>query len=521
MSNPSQHQVLIVGAGPTGLMLAIELTLLSLSVRIIDRASETKRQVRACVIWSRAQEALAGLGVIDKFLAGSHKMHNFDVYAKGKKLSGFEFGHIKSDYPFPMTIEQHDTERFLAESLSDLGVEVEWETDAIEVHTHDNGAEVTVRAANGKEETIETQWLVGCEGSRSPIREAAQIPFEGEPAVNLQAVQVNAKPTWRFPKSTSQGYFFLAENVSIMSIPVPGDTYRFFTFTTDPSPERKTPPTLAEMRDLTAAAACIPELQLELSEPVWLSRARFQNRIAATLNKGRVLLVGDAAHSWAPIGGHGMNTGLRGAFNLGWKLAAVERGEAKSCLLDTYTIEQRANAHTIIEANRMNIVEQPPSATKLRLMETFMPFGLSLKPVKRLMEFTLSDLGMEYRNSPLSLQQKVSGSLHAGDRIPNVPVVSGEGQWANLHRLISIHHWTLLLRTKDSEVVERAYQIVGQYRSTIKVTTIQPMDRDSDRQLGRDGQMLLVRPDGHVGLIGAVNDYDTLVQYLDTFLVRV
>jgi 2-polyprenyl-6-methoxyphenol hydroxylase-like FAD-dependent oxidoreductase len=521
MSDSSQPQVLIVGAGPTGLMLAIELTLLSLSVRIIDRAAETKRQVRACVIWSRAQEALAELGVIGKFLDRSHKMHNFDVYAKGKQLSGFEFGHIKSDYPFPMTIEQHDTERFLAESLSDLGVEVEWETELIGVRTHENGAQVTVQAANGKEETIETQWLVGCEGSRSPIREAAQIPFEGEPAMNLQAVQVNAKPTWRLPKSTSHGYFFLAEHVSIMSIPVPGDTYRFFTFTTDPHPERKTPPTLAEMRDLTAAASYMPELQLELSEPVWLSRARFQNRIAATLNKGRVLLVGDAAHSWAPIGGHGMNTGLRGAYNLGWKLAAVEHGEAKPRLLDTYTVEQRANAQTIVDANRMNIVEQPPSPTKLRLMETFMPFGLSLKPVKRLMEFTLSDLGMEYRNSPLTWQRQGSGSLHAGDRIPNVPVVSGDGQWANLHRLLSIHHWTLLLRTKDPEVIEQAYKISGRFRSKIKVTTIQPMDRESDLQLGRDGQMLLVRPDGHVGLIAAANDCDTLVKYLDNFLVRV
>ena len=133
----------------------------------------------------------------------------------------------------------------------------------------------------------------------------------------------------------------------------------------------------------------------------------------------------------------------------------------------------------------------------------------------------LSDLGMEYRNSPLAWQKKGSGSLQAGDRIPNLPVVSGDGQWANLHRLISIHHWTLLLRTKDNEVIERTYQIVGQYRSKIKVATIQPMDRDSDRQLGRDGQMLLVRPDGHVGLIAAVNDYDTLTKYLDTFLVRV
>ncbi|WP_295620044.1 FAD-dependent monooxygenase [Chamaesiphon sp. GL140_3_metabinner_50] len=521
MSNPSQPQVLIVGAGPVGLMLAIELTLLSLSVRIIDRATATKRQARAGVIWARSQEALAELGVIDKFLAFAHRLQTTHIYINGRNIGGLQYGSTKTDYPNPLCIEQHDTERLLAESLSELGVEIEWETEATGLHAHDDGAEVTVKTANGDEETIATQWVVGCEGTRSAIREAAEIPFEGERVANLQTLQVNAKPTWRFPKSTTHGYFFLKENVSMLGFPMPNDSYRFCAFASDPTPDRKEPPTLAEMRDLVASVTYMPELELELTAPVWLSRARFQNRVAATFNKGRVLLVGDTAHAWAPIGGHGMNTGLRGAFNLAWKLAAVERGEAKSGLLDTYTIEQRANAHHIIEANRTNVLEQPQVYPKLGLMKTFMPIGLSLKPVRRSIEYMLSDLGMEYRQSPLAWQQKGSGKLQAGDRIPNVPVVSGDGQWANLHRLLSIHHWTLLLRTKDVEVIEQAYQIVGRYRSTIKVATIQPMDRGSDRQLGRDGQMLLVRPDGHVGLIGTVNDYDTLGKYLDTFLVRV
>ena len=521
MSNSSQSQVLIVGAGPIGLMLAIELTLLSLSVRIIDRAAATKQKPRASVIWPRAQEALAELGVINKFLEFANRLHIADIYLKGRHSGSLEFGRVKTDYPNPLLIEQHDTERLLAESLTNLGVDIEWQKEAIALHSHDDGAEVTIRNARGEEEIISTQWLISCEGTRSAIREAAQIPFKGERVTNLQTLQVNAKPTWRFPKSISHNYFFLTENVSMLAAPQPGDSYRFCAFTTDPTPDRKTPPSLAEMRDLLAAVTYMPELQLELTEPVWLTRARFQNRIATTFNQGRALLVGDAAHAWAPFGGRGMNTGFRGAYNLGWKLAAVERGEAKSCLLDTYTSEQRANAQTIVQANRTNVLEQPQSDTKLRLMQTFMPIGLSLKPVRRLLEFKLSDLGMEYRNSPLSWQQHRSGSLRAGDRLPNLPVISGDGQWANLHRLLSIHHWTLLMRTKDSEVLERAYQIVGQFRSTIKVTTIQPMDRDSDRQLGRDGQMLLVRPDGHVGLIGAVKDYDTLVKYLDTFLVRV
>ncbi|AFY92639.1 FAD-dependent monooxygenase [Chamaesiphon minutus] len=520
MPNSSQPQVLIVGAGPTGLMLAIELTLLSLSVRIIDRATATKRQARAGVLWARSQEALAELGVIDKFLDFAHRLQSTHIYINGRKIGGLEYGSTKTDYPNPLCIEQHDTERLLAESLANLGVEVEWEKEAIGLHAHDDGAEITLRNAQGEEETIATQWVVACEGTRSAIREAAQIPFEGERVTNLQTLQVNAKPTWRFPKSTSHGYFFLKENVSMLGFSMPGDSYRFCAFASDPTPDVKTPPSLAEMRDLVAAVTYMPELQLELTAPIWLSRARFQNRIAATFNKGRVLLVGDTAHAWAPIGGHGMNTGLRGAYNLGWKLAAVERGEAKSCLLDTYTIEQRANAQTIIEANNSNVMEQPQPYHKLRLMETFMPIGLSLQPVRRKIEFMLSDLGMEYRNSPLAWQQNASGSLHAGDRIPNVPVVSGNGQWENLHRLTSIHHWTLLLRTKDSEIVERAYESAGRFRSKIKVATIQPMDRDSDRQLGRDGQMFLVRPDGHVGFIGSVNDYSPLVKYLDTFLVR-
>jgi 2-polyprenyl-6-methoxyphenol hydroxylase-like FAD-dependent oxidoreductase len=126
VSHSSQSQVLIVGAVPTGLMLAIELTLLSLSVRIIDRASQS----RACAIWSRAQEALAELGVLDKFREFAYQIHNVDLYVKSKQLGSCDFGRVKTDYPCPLAIEQHDTERFLAESLSNLGVEVEWETAA-------------------------------------------------------------------------------------------------------------------------------------------------------------------------------------------------------------------------------------------------------------------------------------------------------------------------------------------------------------------------------------------------------
>jgi 2-polyprenyl-6-methoxyphenol hydroxylase-like FAD-dependent oxidoreductase len=336
--------VLIVGAGSVGMTLGIALSLLSLQIRVVDKAPATKREPRAAVIWQRTQEALAALGIIDKFEKEAYQLHSLDIYGDGSHLGTLELGHLKSEYPFPLIVEQHVTERLLAERLAEFGIRIEWETEATNVHLHEDYAEIALRRQDEAEETVTARWVVGCEGFHSIVHEKLEIPFEGQRRPNLQVVQVDAKPTWNYPESNTHGYCFLAENISMMSFPVPDGGNRFFAFTTDPAPSRKTPPSLEEMRDLITAVAHAPELRMELTKPLWLNRARFQDCIAATLRKGRALLAGDAAHVWAPIGGHGMNIGLRGAYNLGWKLAAVHRGEAKPHLLDTYSDEQKGNS---------------------------------------------------------------------------------------------------------------------------------------------------------------------------------
>jgi hypothetical protein len=262
--------------------------------------------------------------------------------------------------------------------------------------------------------------------------------------------------------------------------------------------------------------------ELELSEPRWFNRARFQDRIARTLRHGRALLAGDAAHVWAPIGGHGMNVGLQDAHNLAWKLAAVHRGEAEESLLDTYSDEQKEMARAVIREMKLNVLERPNPPVLVPALKALIPLGLSLDAVQGRIEFSLSDLGMHRRKSPLSRQCVSTRRPRAGDRTPNVAVVA-DGRRTDLHRLLSYEHWTLLLRPGrgDSRAAGRARETVAALKAPVRAASVGPADANAWRALGRrEGLLMLVRPDGYVGLAASMDDANALDGYLDTFFRR-
>lgn len=513
--------VLIVGAGPVGLALAIALRRAQLQVRIIDKAPATKREPRAAVIWPRCAEVLDDLGCVEAFTSAGYRLHSTAVYANGRHLGQLDVGHVATAQPHPLVIEQHVTERLLADELARLGTPIEFCTEATAIDVCDDRAEVTVRRADGTQAALTSAWLVGCEGARSLVRQRLGIPFVGTSRPNLQVVQINAVPHWQYDDAPGQGYFFLASHASLGCFARPGGGYRFFCFTTDPDPSRTTPPTLAEMRELIAAVAHAPRLQLTPTTPAWANRARFQDRIAATLRQGRALLAGDAAHVWAPIGGHGMNTGMRGAHNLAWKLAAVHRGEARPELLDSYSHEQRAAAQAVIDEMRFNILERPNPSLLLPVLRALLPLGLASSAVQRRIELQLSDLAMHHRDSPLSWQRRTERRLRAGDRVPDVSVVAG-GAPVSLHRLLSMQHWTLLLHGDQASESHtgRLRQITGLYRTPIRVISAALTAGQAPHTLGPTNSLLLVRPDRHIGLLARLDDLATLRAYLDAFLVR-
>ncbi|MEV4443053.1 FAD-dependent monooxygenase, partial [Streptomyces sp. NPDC049577] len=417
--------------------------------------------------------------------------------------------------PRPLAIEQQDIERLLRERLRQLGTDVQWATEAVAVRTCDDGAEVDVRGPGHRLRTVGCRWLVGCEGAHSLVRRTLGVPFEGERRFDLQALQINAQADWRYPYLPDLVYFFLDHRATVMASPRPGGGYRFFAFCTDPDPLLEAPPGLDEMRTLVARVARDDGTRLVPTSPPWTNRSRFHDRMAASLRRGRVLLAGDSAHLWAPIGGHGLNTGLRGAHNLGWKLAAVHRGWAVEALLDTYNTEQRHTAGQVMREMRRNVLELPPGRATLAGMRLLLPALLSSERVARRGRGLLSDFARHHGESELSSGFARHG-LHAGDRLPDLPVTAQRGP-CHLHDLLSYDRWTLLLVPEEDgkgETAEtaRLRALIDRHAVPVELFRVRPQARA--RGGLSPGSLLLVRPDGHIGLLARANDQHALHAYL-------
>ncbi|MFC0437010.1 FAD-dependent monooxygenase [Kutzneria buriramensis] len=516
--------VLVVGAGPVGLTLAIALRRLLLRVRIVDRAAGPNREARADVVFPRAGEALGALGVGETIRRHAYEMRSANFYGDGRHLGCFTTGRFDSDYPYAMTIEQHDIERLLTEELTGLGVDVEWRTEVTDVRHQDDRVLTTLRLPTGVTEMALSPWVVACDGSGSTVRTRLRIPFDGRRRANMQVVQGNVVPSWPLRDRPGQGYIFLGSRCTVLAFPTPGQGYRVFCIRDDPEPERTEPPTMGELRDLVADTAGIPGLRLGPTESGWLSRARFSDRIAAEFRRGRVLLAGDAAHAWAPVGGHGMNVGMLGAHNLAWKLAAVHRRQASDALLDSYDVEQRALARAVIRDMRLNITEVLLPEPLHRLRTAVLRAALPWSAFQRRVEWLMSDFGRSHRDSPLSRQKgrRIGSRCRAGDRIPDVFVTrEGGAEPVRLHRLLGYDRWTLLLAVARAQpaVVGRLQQVCADYPASIDIVPIAVVDPSSARRLAGVHHLTLVRPDGHVGLVAPLDDVDALRDYLAAFLV--
>ncbi|MGW4160299.1 FAD-dependent monooxygenase [Streptomyces sp. NPDC004788] len=518
--------VCVVGAGPVGLTLAIGLRGLGLEVRVVDRAPAAKREARALVVWPRAAEALDALGVAGTLRRHGVELGEVTIHGGGRALGRLATGWHRSAHSRPLNIEQHDIERLLSAELAKLGTEVEWDTEVTDVKVHDDRAEYTLTRPDGSAESATAAWIVGCEGTASVVRDRLGIPFQGRRRAGLQVVQGNAHADWPYGYHPGHGHIFLAPRRSLLVFPLPGGGFRFFCFRDDPDPTLTTPPTLGELRDLVAETARLPHLRLAPTEPVWLNRARFSDRVAARLRCGRGLLAGDAAHAWAPVGGHGMNVGMLGAHNLAWKLAAVHRGEADERLLDTYDTEQRALALRYIREMRLNFMELPLPPLGYHAFTAAVPLALSLKRFQQRLDWQLSDLGRNHRHSALSWRRSPAGRAsdgrrgpRAGDRMPDAMVTTGDPAAGpvRLHELLRYDAWTLVVdaaRAADGAVRRALEQRCTDGPVPVRLLPVTPAYASEARLLGRSGELRLVRPDGYVGLVAPVDRPECLDAYL-------
>ncbi|MFJ9633627.1 FAD-dependent monooxygenase [Streptomyces sp. NPDC101175] len=481
--------VLIVGAGPTGLTLAIELARRGVGVRIVDAAPAPHRESRGKGIQPRTLEVLEDLGVTERVLATGTTDLPFRKYFDGQYVN--DTARLADARPTPdapyergVLIGQWQVERILRERLAEFGVDVESGTEVTGFEQDADG--VTAFLAGG--ERVRAGRLVGCDGGRSRVRKALGVRFDGtsEPEQSMVVGDVVAEGIGR----DAWHQWFTPEG-GVMLCPMPGtDSFQFQAGPELDADGEPLPPSLESFQRIFDRHARVPGITL--TDPTWLSVWRVNVRMVDRMRVGRVLLAGDAAHVHPIAGGLGMNTGIQDAYNLGWKLALVATGRADAGLLDTYEEERLPVAawtlgvSTELFAKVLEAVKEPGTGVEVA---------------------AAPPMGTGYPWSSLAAPATTGEPdvLRPGDRAPDAPCLDASGDPVRLFQMYADPRFTLL--GFGAEVAESVGKLAAEHDGLIQAFTVDGGDlRDHEgharRAYGVTGPALvLIRPDNHVALL--------------------
>lgn len=496
--------VLIMGAGPTGLALALWLTRLGVAVRIIDKTDEPGTTSRALAVQVRTLEFYRQLGMADSLITGGVKIAGVNLWVKGAKAARVPFQRIGeglSPYPFVLVFPQDAHERLLIERLDALGVKVERGTELIRFDEQAEGVRATLKRRGGSEEVCEAAYLAGCDGASSTVREQLAVGFPGGTYTGLFYVaDVEADG----PAIDGELHVDLEQADFVLVLPLKEKgRVRLVGSVRDPPDGAHGSLTY---RDVSGRA--IEHLKLNVVRVNWFSAYHVHHRVASRFREGRIFLLGDAAHIHSPVGGQGMNTGIGDAVNLAWKLAAVLRRDAADNLLDTYELERIAFARRLVATTDrlFTIVTKRGSLARLvrtKLAPLLAPVLFRLAPLRRFLFRTASQIGVNYHHSPLSAGR--TESLRGGDRLPWVETGPGKDNFAPLASLA----WQVHLYGEPRRDVAEVCVELG---LPLHRFAWQP----GMKQAGLTSAALyLIRPDGYIALADPEAGPEQLRHYFD------
>ena len=417
----TKSDVLIVGAGPTGLVLALWLTRLGVRVRIIDKTSEPSTTSRALAVQARTLELYRQLDLAKTVLERGHRVPAVNFWVKGKPAARLSFETIGSDltpYSFLQIFPQDEHERLLIARLQKLGISVERETELVNFTDEGNHVIAYLCGPEGDEETCEASYIAGCDGARSTVREVMATGFPGG---TYRQVFYVADVAATGPAINGELHGDLDEADFLAVFPLAeGDRIRLIGTVRD---ERADRADTLKFEDVSDRA--INNLKVHVEKVNWFSTYHVHHRVTAHFRKGRAFLLGDAAHVHSPAGGQGMNTGIGDAINLAWKLAAVLGGHALDKLLDSYEAERIGFARRLVATTDrvFSFVTAEGSIADIvrtRVAPIIIPWIARFETAREYLFRTVSQISLNYRGGPLS--QGAAGDVHGGDRLPWVSI---------------------------------------------------------------------------------------------------
>jgi len=529
---PCDH-VVIVGAGPAGLTLAIELWSRGVPARIIDKNACPLYTSRSFTIQPRTAEGFARGRYVNPFLDIARFHKGMAIHFRGVHNTEYlDFTRLDTPYPNILIVEQNDTEAVLREQLESLGGTIEWNTELTSITTDPDGR-ITAElhhsnSAGTGQETIHPDWLVGCDGLGSIVRTQIGLEFAGANYTGMRFRMMDVEVQNPYPGSEDWiDYWVDSDRMLLTTALRRGYRVLISDMRDAPRAQARPDPIAARTSFQHVVDSWSPLSGMTLGVPAWTTEFDIWRRVASGYRRGRILLAGDAAHIHSPAAGMGMNTCIQDTFNLGWKLALVATGHASASLLDTYETERRPIAEQVIEASHM-------------LHEIMMNHGVPIHERREIIqqpEFhrqaaaRIAALTYHYREVIHSPDLSTPSGLCAGDRAPNTPITSA----TDVHHLLSHPNHTLLVlqRRRHSTMAAAAARTTAPHHDLIRTTVITSPEIRADAPVGalvaEDTQIFdhyghpaedtvcLIRPDGHIEWRSG--DVDALASALDSVML--
>jgi 6-methylpretetramide 4-monooxygenase / 4-hydroxy-6-methylpretetramide 12a-monooxygenase len=495
-----RKDVLIIGAGPSGLFAASELARHGVDARLVEREVRTHREARATTIQPGTLEILDSIGLLPPFLETAERVHRVRLYDPDMvELGGLDFEGIDCGCEFQCCLPQYETQRILEGHLASLGGAIERGVTATKVEMDADDLSVELEHANGDVETVHPDFVIGAGGAHSVARHSMSELLEG---ITYQGHFLVADIAMQAPVPRDQGSFFCSPNGMMLLSPLPGG--RWLTFQD-----------LEETVQTVSAEDVVAHTEVRIggrsrpTDVAWASPFRMHQRIVPRLADGRRFLIGDAAHLSSPFGGEGLNAGLHDGHDLAWKLALVVHGDAPRSLLDDYAVERLiADRHVLdvsdqIRTGILGIVDavrqgrEPPAGKSD-------PVAAALARNARVM------IDVDYTGSPLVTDHEANEATTAGprpgQRYPDWTQFGG-----------SSHHVLAFGPVSDAASLER----LGR-RWTGLVEVFHDPDVDPARAGVPTGGIVLIRPDGHIGFRSPSTDAEALAaldHHLSSYLL--
>ncbi len=527
--------VLIVGAGPTGVTLANLLIQANVDVRIIDRDPGPTQQSRASMFHIRTLELWDRLGLARQIVQQGLKVTHFDVLSHGKNLASYNMvpdsSQEKSPTPFPhaLAMPQGQLQTILCYAFTEAGGKIEWNKNLTDIKQTSSGVQATVECEDGTQETIMARWVVGADGSKSVVRSALNIPFEGDTYEQTPFLgdvdMISSLNPHHLTINITRGGF-------VGVLPLAINRVRLFGSL---SPEMAAQSGVREGKEIPIEVLqrwfdSYFDVEAKITHAHWTGAYRVHRRLARNYRAGNCFLIGDAAHVHPPSGGQGLNMGVGDSFNLAWKLAAVVNGQASERLLDSYELERRRIAELILNGSDKGFDMEAGIQPHLQFFrEHVMPRLVNVLSVTGLGELdiykTFSQSWVNYRSSQI-VMDTVSKSKKAGPRAgERAPHDLFETQEFKVHGLYEMlrgpeHHLLCfegidLDNTSFQEQVHALQDVIHLSKLDIKLI---PISRENHRLHLRYSahrpSFFLIRPDDYIAFRGQMENLAQFQHYL-------